>query len=62
MLGKTEGKRRRGWQRMRWLDSITDSLNGHESEQTQGDRGTWCVVVHGVTVGHDLGTEQQQIN
>ena len=47
---------------MRWLDSITDSLNGHESEQTRGDRGTWRVVVHGVTVGHDLGTEQQQIN
>ena len=33
MLGKTEGKSRRRWQRMRWLDSITDS-KGHESEQT----------------------------
>ena len=32
MLGKIEGKRRRGWQRMRWLDSLTDS--GHKSEQT----------------------------
>ena len=36
MLGKTEDKRRRGWQRMRWLDNITDS-NGHEFEQTPGD-------------------------
>ena len=35
MLGKIEGKRRRGWQRMRWLDSLTDS--GHKSEQTLGD-------------------------
>ena len=37
MLGKTEGKRRRGQQRMRWLDSISDSL--HEFEQTPGDSG-----------------------
>ena len=36
MLGKIEGRRRRGQQRMRWLDGITDS-NGHESEQTPGD-------------------------
>ena len=36
MLGKIKGRRRRGWQRMRWLDSITDS-NEHESEQTPGD-------------------------
>ena len=36
MLGKFEGGRRRGQQRMRWLDSITKS-NGHESEQTLGD-------------------------
>ena len=36
MLGKTEGRRRRGWQQMRWLDGITD-LNGHESEQTPED-------------------------
>ena len=36
MLGKIEGKRRRGRQRMRWLDSITDSINKHEFEQTLG--------------------------
>ena len=38
MLGKTEGKMRRGQQRMRWLHSITD-FNGHEFEQTLGDSG-----------------------
>ena len=37
ILGKTEGKRRRGWQRMRWLDGITDWFNVHEFEQTPGD-------------------------
>ena len=36
MLGKTEGKRKRGWQRMRWLDGIS-GLNGYEFEQTLGD-------------------------
>ena len=37
MLGNIEGKRRRGWQRMRWLGSITDAINGHELEQTPRD-------------------------
>ena len=37
MLGKIEGKRRRGWQRMRCLDGITDSVDGHEFEQAPGD-------------------------
>ena len=37
MLGKTEGRRRRGQRRMRWLDDIIDSINGHEFEQTPGD-------------------------
>ena len=37
MLGKIEGRRRRGRQKMRCLDGITDSINGHESEQTLGD-------------------------
>ena len=51
MLRKIEG-RRRGWQRMRWLDGITDSLNGHEFEQAPGlvkDREAWRATVHGVT-------------
>ena len=49
MLGKTEGRRRRGWQRMRWLDGITDSMD--MSEQTLGDsegQGSLCAAVYGV--------------
>ena len=43
MLGKKEGKRRRGWQMVRWLDSITDSVNMNLSklQETLKDRGTW---------------------
>ena len=50
MLGKIEGKRRRVWQRMRWLDSITDSMNMNLSKLREmvKDRGAWHVAVHGV--------------
>ena len=50
MLGKTEGKRRRRWERMRWLDSITDSKNMNMSkiQEIVKDRGAWCAAVHGV--------------
>ena len=63
MLGKIEGKRRRGKQRMRWLDSITNSIK-HEFEQTLGNSGgqrsLTCYSSWGCRVGHDLVTEQQQ--
>ena len=54
MLGKIEGKRRRGQQRMRWLDSITDSMNRNLCKlwETVKDRGAWWAVVHEITESH----------
>ena len=51
MLGKVEGKRRRGWQKMRWLDSIADSVNMNLSKlwEIVKDSEAWGAVVHGVT-------------
>ena len=51
MLGKIEGKRKRGWQRITWLDSITNSMGMNLSKlwETVEGRGAWRAAVHGVT-------------
>ena len=62
MLGKIEGKRRRGKQRVGWLDSLTDSTDMSLSklQETVKDRGAWCAVVHGIRKSRTWLTEQQQ--
>ena len=68
MLGKTEGRRIRGRQRMRWLDGITDSIDMSLSKQreTVKDREGWHAAIYGVPKScymlHDLVTIKQQQN
>jgi len=56
MLGKTEGKRRRRWQRMGWLDTITNLIDMSLSKlwEIVEDTGVWHVAVHGVTKSQTL--------
>ena len=61
MMGKIEGKRRRGQETMRWLDSIIDSVDMSLSKlrEVGKDRRAWCAtVMESQGVGHDLVTEQ----
>ena len=62
MLGKIEGKRRKGQQRMRWLDSITDSMgmNFGKLQEIVEDWEGWCATVHGVTKSQTQPTNKQQ--